>query len=490
MTSRSQFVVGLALLLLVLGLGLTAVAQPKCPPVVTGVRPTSILSLSKGSPTLITLGGSNFIFVSSAEMVLAGAPAKVAATPFQRPIPSVKASLTGERTPTTLGLLLEAPFASSDGLYFLRLWAGGEAFDVPLERLKVTVLWGRPLVLDCYPTKAAIDSVVTVRGRYLGDPAQPDRTQVLGWVWPPGQNAHKVPFELLSLSFTEAKVRIPDKAVFAPWDVVTPGGGVGIFAPVYFDPLYIRTFPPNLFQADGTLGVLHFYDSQFIFADGTQNSVFIASSAMRGMGFREIFAFTFLPYEKYVNLLIGSTKIRVRLNGTNRRSHAESLQSTSLSMAVDGTALKVDVKFESEGVEFFGEYETQDILSKKITWHRFLDVNIDNLSLTAALTPTFFTAQDVRIQSVTVSSSFAPGFVVLDQNISVDNTPIKDYIKSELEASLRNYLMSDDFRLAFLPIFSGQVQTLFQGSPPMSFIEVGRASDGGMKLTGSTRPFR
>jgi hypothetical protein len=296
--------------------------------------------------------------------------------------------------------------------------------------------------------------------------------------------------EIVSFSSTEVKVKVPDGAIYDNWAISSPGGGGYIPAGLFFDPLYIRTFPPNLFQADGTLGVLHFYDSQFIFADGPQNSVFIPSSAMRGMGFPEIYAFTFVPYEKYVNLLIGSTKIRVRLNGTNRRSHAESLQSTSLGMSVDGTTLKVDVKFESEGVEFFGEYETQDILSKMITWHRFLDVNIDNLSLTAVLTPSFFTAQDVRIQNVTVSSSFAPGFVVLDQNISVDNSPIKDYIKSEIEASLRNYLMSDAFRLAFLPIFGRQVQTLFQGSPRMSFIEVGRADDGGMKLTGSTRTVR
>jgi len=490
MTSRSQFVVGLALLLLVLGLGLTAVAQPKSPPQVTAVSPVSNVSLAKGGSILLTLVGSNFVFVSSAEMVRADAPVKVSTVPPLRSTPGVKVTLTGVRSPTLLGILLEAPLSATDGLYILRLLAGGEAFDVPQGVFRVNVSWGRPQLADCIPRQAPIGTVVTVRGKYFGDPAHPDGTQVLGYVRQPGQPARKVAFELISLSTTEAKVRISDNAVYAQWDVVSPGGPAWEYPIVNFDPLYIRTFPPNLFQADGTLGVLHFYDSQFIFADGTQNSVFISSSAMRGMGFPEIYAFTFTPYEKYVNLFIGSTKIRVRLNGTNRRSHAESLQSTSLGMTVDGTALKVDVKFESEGVEFFGEYETQDILSKKITWHRFLDVNIDNLSLTAALTPTFFTAQDVRIQSVTVSSSFAPGFVVLDQNISVDNTPIKDYIKSELEASLRNYLMSDDFRLAFLPIFSGQVQTLFQGSPPMSFIEVGRASDGGMKLTGSTRPFR
>ncbi len=465
-------------------------AQPKSPPVVTGVAPTSILGLSKGSPQLITLTGSNFIYVTSAEMVRADAPAKVAATALPRPIPQVKASLTGDRTSTTLGLMLEAPFAAPDGLYFLRLWAGGEAFDVPLERLKVTVHWGRPFVLDCSPTKAAIGSIVTVRGRYFGDPAQPGKTQVLGWVWPLGQNAHKVPFELLSLSTTEAKVRIPDKAVYAPWDVVTPGGGVGIFAPVSFDPLYVRTLPPNLFQSDGTLGVLHFSESQFIFADGPLNSVFIPSSAMRGVGFREIFNFTFEPYKKYINLLIGSTNFRVRLNGTDRRNHATSLQSSSLKMVVEGAALKIEIQFESEGVEFVGEYETQDILSKKISWHKCLDINIDNLALTATLTPAFMTARDIQIQSVTVSSSFTPGFVVLDQNISVDQTPIKDFIKGEVEKSLRNYLQSEDFRGAFLSIFSTQVQLLFQGSPPINWIESGRADDGGMKLTGSTRPAR
>lgn len=472
------------------GAGSPAVVQPKSPPVVTGVSPTSILSLAKGSPTPITLYGSNFIYVSSAEMIRSDAPARVGATAFPRPVVGVKASLTGSRTPTTLGLFLEAPFNAPDGLYFLRLWAGGEAFDVPLERFKASVSWGRPLVLSCSPTKAAVGSVVTVLGRHFGDPAQPDRTQVLGWVRPAGQNAHQAPFELLSLTSTEANVRIPDWAVYGTWDVITPGGNVGLFTPVSFDPLYVRTFPPNLFQPDGTLGSVRFYESQFIFSDGIDNSVFLPSSAMRGLGFQDRYSFSFPAYEKPVNLVVGSTKYRVRLNGSNRSSGAESLRSTSLGMTVTGKEIIVDVEFESAGVEFVAEYETQDIISKKIYWKKFLNINIDNLALTAGLTPQFLNLRDVLVQSVAVTSSFTPGFVVLDQTISVDNSPIKDFIKTELEKSLSAYLLSDAFRTSFLRILSGQTQMIFRDCPWLNVIDVSAADDGGMKLTGSTRPVR
>jgi len=490
MATRSQFFVGVALFLLVPGLGLTAFAQPKSPPEVVRVIPVWNFTLAKGNSVLLTLQGSNFIFVSSVEMVQADAPLKVATTTPLNRTPGLKVALTGVRTPTTLGILLEAPFSAPDGLYFLRIWAGGEPFDVPQEVFKVKVIWERPQIRDCVPRQASIGSVVTVRGKHFGDPAQPGKTQVLGYLRQPGELARKAPFELVSLSPTEAKVRIPDNAVFARWDVVTPGGPAWDFPVVNFDPLYVRTFPPSLFQPDGTLGFLHFSDSQFIYADGPQNSAFFPSSAMRAVGFEDRYLFTFPPYEKRVDFLIGSTKIRVRLNGANRLNPSESLGSTTLGLVVDGTALKVDIKFESQGTEFVGEYETQDIFSKKITWHRFLDVNIDNLSLTAVLTPVFFTAQDIRIQSVAVSSSFVPGFVVLDTNFSVDQTPIKDFIKGEVEASMRNYLLSDNFRLAFLPIFARQVQALFQGSPRINWIDVGRADDGGMKLVGSTRTVR
>lgn len=467
----------------------SAVAQPKSPPVVQSVLPAANVGLSKGDSRILTLQGSNFIYVSSVEMVLEGAsvPAKVTPTLPLRPPPGIKASLTGSRTPTSLGVLIEAPFAAPDGVYLLRLWAGGEAFDFAREVLRVNVAWAKAQILDCQPRKGPVGSVVQLKGKYFGDPAQPDKTKFLIPVVQPNGLIGNGPMEKLSMSTTEATVRIPERAVYGILDAETPAGYSWRTPAIYFDPLYIRSLPPNLFKPEGTLGVLHFYESQFIFADGAQNSVFLPSSAMRGMGFPEIYTFTFPPYEKTINLVVGSVKYRVRLNGANRRSRAESLASTALGMAVDGATLKIDIAFESDGVEFVGEYETQDILSKKITWHRFLDIHIDNLALTAVLTPYFFTAQELRLQSVNVSSTFVPGFVILDRTISVDNTPIKDFIKSEVEASLRNYLLSDAFRLSFLSVLNNMVQTLFAGCPRLNVIEISRADDGGMKLAGSTR---
>jgi hypothetical protein len=390
-----------------------------------------------------------------------------------------------------LGILVEAPFTAPDGIYLLRLWAGGEAFDVSRELLRVTVAWARAQILDCIPRRAEVGAVITLKGKYLGDPARPSLSRFLTAVRPPGEFAsRRIAAEIVALSPKEVQVRVPDSAIYTSWTAETPAGPDWGFPSLPFDPLYIRTFPPNLFQPDGTLGSVRFYESQFIFADGTDNSVFLPSSAMRGLGFLDRYVFTFPPYEKPINLVVGSTKYRVRLNGSNRSSGAESLRSTSLGMTMVGTEIKVDVKFESEGVEFVAEYETQDILSKKIYWKRFLNINIDNLALTAALTPQFLNLRDVLVQSVAVTSSFAPGFVVLDQAISVDNSPIKDFIKTELEKSLRNYLLSEDFRTSFLKILSGQIQMVFQGCPWLNVIDVSVADDGGMKLTGSTRPVR
>ena len=473
--------------------GIPAAAQPKSPPVVQAVHPASNIGLSKGEATILTLQGSNFIYVSSVEMVLEGTPAAaraVAAAPTRAPS-GVKASLTWNRSPTSLGLLVEAPFTAPDGVYLLRLWAGGEAFDVSRELLRVTVVWGRAQILDCIPRRAEVGSIITLKGKHFGDPGRPSLSRFLAAVRLPGEAlSRRVAAEIVSLTPTEARVRVPDYALYAKWAAETPGGPDWGFPSIPFDPLYVRTFPPNLFQSDGTLGSVRFYESQFIFANGIDNSVFLPSSAMRGLGFQDRYVFSFPVYEKPVNLIVGSTKYCVRLNGSNRSSGAECLQSRTLGLTVAGTAIKVDITFESEGVEFVAEYETQDILSKKIYWKKFLDINIDNLALSAAMTPQFISLQDVRMLSVTVSSSFTPGFVVLDQNISVDNSPIKDFIKTELEKSLYTYLMSDAFRTSFLAILSRQLQSLFSGSPYLNVIDVSVADDGGMKLTGSTRPSR
>ena len=489
MTTRSQFVVGVALLLLVLGLGLTAVAQPKSPPEVRSVLPFANVLLAKGASVIITLQGANLNYVTSARMVRAGVAVKTAVVTPSRPAPAVKVSLFGAQTSTTLGLLVEAPWSAPDELYVLRLSAGGEEFAVPKEVLYVKVYWPFSHINDWTPRQGPIGSIVTIRGKDFGDPSQPDLTHALIRAGHVGETVRDVQAEIVSFSPTEVKVKVPDGAIYDNWAISSPGGGGYVPSGLFFDPLYIRTLPRNLFQEGGTLGFLHFFESQFIFADGSQNSAFLPSSAMRAVGFEDRYLFNFPLYEKRVDFLIGSTKIRVRLNGANRLNPSESLDSTTLGLVVDGTAIKVDIKFESQGTEFVGEYETQDIFSKKITWHKFLDINIDNLALTATLTPTFLSPRDVRIQSVTASSSFTPGFVILDTNFSVDQTPIKDFIKSEIEKSLGNFLLSDYFQGTFLSVLGGHVQSLFQGDR-VNIIDVERADDGGMKLVGSSRTVR
>ena len=466
-----------------------AVAQPKSAPEVQSVVPSSNVVLAKGDATLITLKGANFVYVSAVELVRFDArsnPATV--SPLPRAFPP-KVSLTGTRTATSLGLRLEAPSSAPEGSYALRLIAGGTAFDVPQEILKIGVVWGRPQITDYVPRQTPIGEIVTIRGKYLGDPAQLDKCQCLIRAGRVGETVREVVAETVSFSPTEWRVRVPDWAIYGNFRIVTPGGTSSTPSGLAFDPLYLHIFPPDLFRETGALGILRFQESQFIFADGTQNSAFFPSGAMKGMGFQPAFYFTFPPYEKPVNLVVASTKYRIRLSGTDRRSITESLRTTSLDMAVDGTALKVTAAFESNGIEFVGEYETQDILSGKIYWKKFLNINIDNLNINVALTPSFLTASQMVIQNAVATSSFNPGFVVLDFNISVDQTPIKDHIKRELETSLRNYFLSEDFRNAFLPILGGHVRSIFGGAR-VNFIDVYAASAGGMKLVGTTRLVR
>jgi hypothetical protein len=472
-----------------LAAGSPAVAQPKSPPEVQSVVPSSNIVLAKGDSTWITLKGTNFIYVSAVELVRADAAAKLSTvSPLQRALPP-KVSLAGTRTGTSLGLLLEAPSSAPEGLYTLRLIAGGTAFDVPQAILKIGVVWGRPQITDYVPRQTPVGEVVAIRGKYLGDPAQLDKCQCLIRSGRAGETVREAVAETVSFSPTEWRVRVPGWAIYGHFKIVTPGGTSSAPSGFSFDPLYLHIFPPDLFRETGALGILRFQESQFIFANGTQNSAYFPSSAMRGMQFPEAYYFTFPPYEKPVNLVVGSTKYRIRLSGSDRRSITESLRTKSLDMAVEGTALKVTAAFESEGIEFVGEYETQDILSGKIYWKKFLNINIDNLNISVALTPYFLTASQIVIQKAEATSSFNPGFVVLDFNISVDQTPIKDYIKRELEASLRNYFLSEYFRSAFLPILGGHVQTLFEGAR-IYFIDVYAASAGGMKLVGTTRLVR
>lgn len=371
----------------------------------------------------------------------------------------------------------------------MRLIAGGTAFDVPQEILKIGVVWGRPQITDYVPRQPPVGEIVTIRGKYLGDPAQLDKCQCLIRAGRVGETVREVVAETVSFSPTEWRVRVPDWAIYGNFKIVTPGGTSWTPSGLAFDPIYLHIFPLDLFRETGTLGTLRFKESRFTFADGIQNSAYFPSSAMRAMGFQDAYYLTFPPYEKPVDLIVASTKYRIRLSGANRRSATESLGTTSLDMAVEGKALKVTAAFESDGIEFVGEYETRDILSGKIYWKKFLNINIDNLSIGVALTPYFLTPSQLVIQNAVATSSFNSGFVVLDTNISVDQTPIKDYIKRELETSLRNYFLSEDFRNAFLPILGGYVRSLFSGAR-VNFIDVYAASEGGMKLVGTTRLVR
>ncbi len=133
--------------------------------------------------------------------------------------------------------------------------------------------------------------------------------------------------------------------------VITPGGMA--MAPNAFDPLYKRHWSSNIFTAQGTLGSLtHIYESRFVFAHGNNNSAFFPSNPLLTLGM-DPYYFTYTPYQQRVDLLVGSTILRVRVAGTNRLRPSEVLETNSFRMLVDGKSLKIRLSFASSIIKFF-----------------------------------------------------------------------------------------------------------------------------------------
>jgi hypothetical protein len=442
------------------------------------------LKLEKGGSATVTLSGTGLGAVTSAQLLVSermamdGVGAEIVPLP-RPPTPST----------TALTIRLSARWDAKEGDGFmLRIVAGGQSVIVPASILKVAVVWPRPQITDS-PAEADVGSVITLRGSGLGHAGQSDKTKVV-ISFGRTHDINPVQGEPQSVTPTELKVRVPNGAYYSRVAVLTPGGQV--YTSRWLQPLYIRNFPPDIFQPTGLLGsALRISDSFFAFANGNLNSAFNPSSPMIGLGAAQV-PFTFPPKDQRIDLIVGSTIFRVRLKGANRLSAAESLRTTSFGVTVNRTEVVISLTFESDGTEFVGEYETQDILTKKIYWKHCLNLEIDSLKITATL-PILTDEkllnspwQFLGFGGIKASASFTPRFSILGTPpFTIGEGPIKDFIKAEAERQVTNSLNDQGFKDMFNSYLTTYVRGVYQGTPVVK-VKARAASNGGLDWVGRT----
>lgn len=450
---------------------------------VQSADPTA-LRLEKGGTATVTLQGTGLGAITSVALIEEGkmAVSGVSAALVSLPAPPAATRQLESRT-VKLSAMWSAP---EGGGYRLQVRAGEQATLLPESMLQVAVVWPQPRVSSC-PAAAPVNSVISIGGSGFGYLGERDKTKV-ALSYSGTYDRSPVYAEIVSLSPTEVRVRVPNGARRVKPAVVTPGG-CG-YAPANFDPQYIQHLSPDAFKPTGDLGSLfHISECRFVFANGTDNSAFIPSNAMSALGFGRTL-FTFPPRDQRIDLAVASTIFRVRLKGSNRLNASESLQTTAFGVDINGTDILINLAFESDGTEFIGEYETRDVLSGKIYWKHCLDLEDDALKVAVTLpvstTRTFLRYSFVSFGEVQAGASFVPRFSILGSPpFRIDEGPIKDYIKSEAERSIYNALNSEGFKSLLNSALTAYVRRLFEGMPVVT-VQAQKAGDGGLDFVGRT----
>lgn len=442
------------------------------------------LRLEKGGTATVTLQGTGLGAITGAALTATGKLAVNGVTATVLPLPP---ALTASRTLESRTLKLTARWDAPEGEgYRLQVVANGQVTILPETMLTVAVVWPRPQISSC-PGAAPVDSVISIRGTGFGHLRERDKTKVV-LSYSGTYDRNPLYAEIVSLAPTEVKVKVPNGARVCKPAVVTPGGGG--YAPANFDPQYIRHFSPDAFAPTGVLGsLLHVSESRFVFAHGTNNSAFIPSNAMTAFGFQRPL-FTFPPRDQRIDLAVASTIFRVRLKGSNRLNASESLQTTVFGVAINGTDILINLAFESDGTEFIGEYETQDVLSGKIYWKHCLNLEADALKISVTLpistARAFLRFGFLSFGEIKATASFIPRFSVLGlPPFRIDEGPIKDYIKADTETSIANTLNSEGFKTMLNSALTAYIRDLFQGTPVLT-VQAQKAGDGGLDFVGLT----
>ena len=340
-------------------------------------------------------------------------------------------------------------------------------------------IWTEPRI-DSVPPQGRASEPIEITGRGLGVPSEPRRTQVLFYG---GRLRPRVEGDVLSASYRSVQVEVPRGAVTGRVQVTTPGGQSE--SATDFEPVYLLHYPPDVFAPGGGLGFMHFYDSVLVLAHGQYNSLFQVSSEMQVMGFDDQY-FTMAAYEQRIDAVLIKTTLRVRIPGSNRSDRGKVIRSHPLTFTVDGTNVVIAANFESEGWEYIGEYETQDVLTGEIYWKHFMDVDINDLAMTVTIP---LEAGPNRYLPVVVGeiggqTTFTTRLAIFDSPpFEVDETPIKTFIQDDVDAKVHATFNSEGFRMSLAAAFSRLIldSPTFQGVPLVRY-EVLPARDGGFDI--------
>jgi len=255
-------------------------------------------------------------------------------------------------------------------------------------------------------------------------------------------------------------------------------------------PEHVLHLAPGAFEEGGVLGALEITRCRVVLAAGENGSVLEVSPAMAQRGFPGL-AFTFPPFAREYDLGVGTASVRVRIPGTNAADPATTLQSTSFGVRIAGTHLRLEVRFESEGPEFLGEYALDGPLTGPVPWRHVLDVQADGLLVTADL-PLVAQGMLPTVGEVTTGVDFAFAVAALGAApVAIDSAAVKEHIAAAARDGLRALFASQGFRgglsmaLGALILAEPSVAGL-----PVRGIELAEAADGGLDvriLTAVTR---
>lgn len=249
--------------------------------------------------------------------------------------------------------------------------------------------------------------------------------------------------------------------------------------------LNVLHVPADLFAAGGPLGALGINDCRIVLADGPGGSLLRVSKAMAGLGFRNI-PFTLPPLEQEVAFGPLSTTLRLRIPGSDPADPATTIQSTRAAMRIAGANIELTAVFEPQGPEMIGEYYAVDPGTGKGGWVHALDVDADDLTVTAAF-PIQVRGVELGLGAPAVTAGFsfavaATGFA----GLALDGTFAKDVVKSALERAVANALNLEAYRAPL----AGAITTWLQAGPfqglALREIRLQPTADGGLDLQAIT----
>jgi len=240
--------------------------------------------------------------------------------------------------------------------------------------------------------------------------------------------------------------------------------------------------PPGAFAEGGVPGGLELTRCSVVLADGEMASVLRVSPAMAERGFPGL-AFTFPPYRREYDLGLGWAAVRGRIPGADPGNPSTTIQSTSFDLRVAGTHLVLTVRFESAGPEFVGEYAAEGPLTGSVPWRRLLDIQADDLVVTADFN-LFAQGLLPAVGEVTTTVDFSFAVAAFGSApVAIESDELEEHIAAAARDGLRALFSSPGFRGGL----SAALGALVLGDPsvaglPVRRIELAAAADGGLDV--------